>query len=103
MRKADGTGLLSIVLHIMATLTSFISLLRMVLILKHKSNGGWRALHYAACNGNLPFIQELISRYHVDINARENDGTTALWLARHTTHYLHRTIIAFLQANGGIE
>jgi hypothetical protein len=71
--------------------------------LEAQSNGGWRALHYAACNANLSFIQELISRYQHDINARENDGTTALWYARHTTHYLHRTIIAFLQSNGGIE
>jgi hypothetical protein len=60
---------------------------------------GERALHDAAYNGNLPFIQELISRYHVDINARRNDGRTALMLARAR---FHSTIITFLQRNGGI-
>ena len=60
---------------------------------------GWRALHYAANYGHLPFMQELISRYHVDINARRNDGRTALWLARMIPH---PTVITFLQSNGGI-
>jgi ankyrin repeat protein len=32
----------------------------------------------AAYKGHLPFVQELISRYHVDINARDNHGNTAL-------------------------
>ena len=41
-----------------------------------------RALHWAAWIGNLFFVQELISRYHVDINARENNGSTALGEAR---------------------
>jgi hypothetical protein len=71
--------------------------------LEAQDDHGSRALHFATCYHQLPSIQELVSRYHVDINARENDGTTALWWARHTTHYLHRTIIAFLQSNGGIE
>ena len=34
---------------------------------------GRRALHYS-----FPVIQELISRYHVDINARRNDCGTVL-------------------------
>jgi hypothetical protein len=59
---------------------------------------GCRALHSAACNDNLPIIQELISRYHVDINARWNDGRTALSLASGRPD-----IITFLRANGGIE
>jgi hypothetical protein len=63
---------------------------------------GWRALHSAAYNGNLPFIQELISRYHVDINARNNYGRTALTLARHGFPHAD-IIITFLRANGGIE
>ena len=70
--------------------------------LEAQENDGWRTLHFAADRGHLPFIQELISRYHVDINARDNDGTTALGLARHGDPHPHPTIIAFLQANGGI-
>jgi hypothetical protein len=67
--------------------------------LEAQSNYGERALHYAARYGNLPFIQELISRYHVDINARMNNGETALMLARAR---FHSTVITFLQSNGGI-
>jgi hypothetical protein len=70
--------------------------------LEAQDNDGERALHWAANYGHLPFIQELISRYHVDINARRNDGRTALWMARNG-HRPHPTAIAFLQANGGIE
>jgi hypothetical protein len=61
---------------------------------------GRRALHNASLYGYLPFIQELVSRYHVDINARENNGITALRLARARNH---STVIAFLQSYGGIE
>jgi ankyrin repeat protein len=57
-------------------------------------------LHWAADNGHLPIIQELISRYHVDINARRNDGRTALTMAR---DWHHTEIITFLQENGGIN
>jgi hypothetical protein len=69
--------------------------------LEVQKNNGWRALHIAARYGDLPFIQELISKYHVDINARVNDGRTALMLAR-ARLYPHRTVITFLQSNGGI-
>jgi len=72
--------------------------------LEAQSNNGIRALHRAAIHGHLPFIQDLISRYHVDINARVNRrGRTALWLARHGDPHSHPTVIAFLQANGGFE
>jgi hypothetical protein len=67
--------------------------------LEAQDNNGWRALHFAAIRGHLPFIQELISRYHVDINARRNDGRTALLIAR---MFGRTEIITFLQANGGI-
>jgi hypothetical protein len=71
--------------------------------LEAQSNYGWRALHSAAFHGNLPFIQELISRYHVDINARDNNGRTALRLARHGNPHLHPQVITFLQENGGVD
>jgi hypothetical protein len=67
--------------------------------LEAQEDDGRRALHCAARYGRLPFIQELISRYHVDINARDNDGRTALWEARAGNH---PTVITFLQLNGGI-
>jgi hypothetical protein len=67
--------------------------------LEAQSNDGGRALHCAADYGHLPFIQELISRYRVDINARVNDGRTAFMLARALNH---STVIHFLQSNGGI-
>jgi ankyrin repeat protein len=70
--------------------------------LEAQCNGGWRVLHCAARYGHLPFIQELISRYHVDINARDNDGRTALRLARNGDPHPHPTVITFLEANGGI-
>jgi hypothetical protein len=70
--------------------------------LEAQENDGYRALHWATRYGHLPFIQELISRYHVDINARVNDGTTALWMARHGQPHPHPPVITFLQANGGI-
>ena len=69
--------------------------------LEAQSNDGERALHSAARYGHLPFIQELISRYHVDINARRKDGRTALRLA---ARMFGRTeIITFLQENGCID
>jgi hypothetical protein len=64
--------------------------------LESQDNAGMRALHFAAWDGNLPIMQELISRYHVDINARSTDGRTALSWA------FEPEIFIFLQANGGI-
>ena len=71
--------------------------------LEAQNNDGRRALHIAASYGHLPFIQELISRYHVDINARANNERTALWLAIHGFPHPHPTVITFLQSNGGID
>jgi hypothetical protein len=68
--------------------------------LEAQDDHGERALHKAAYSGHLPFIQELISRYHVDINASDNNGRTALRLARARNH---STVITFLQSYGGIE
>ena len=70
--------------------------------LEAQSISGYRVLHSAALHGHLPFIQELISRYHVDINARENDGRTALTLASQGDPHPHPPVITFLESNGGI-
>jgi ankyrin repeat protein len=67
--------------------------------LEAQDRNGMRALHFAAKYGHLPFIQELVSRYHVDINARENDGRTALSMAM---SYDRTAAAAFLRAKGGI-
>jgi hypothetical protein len=71
--------------------------------LETQDNYGWRVLHTTSLYGYLPFIQELMSRYHVDINARDYDGTTALGLARHGHPHPHPTVITFLESSGGIE
>ena len=71
--------------------------------LEAQSSCGSRALHFAADEGHLPFIQELISRYHVDINARDNEGTTALSWAINGNPHPHPKVISFLQSYGGIE
>ena len=80
--------------------------------LEAQHDDGWRALHFAARFGHLPFIQDLISRYHVDINARM-DESTALSITRNLAQHMtalkmvkslvHNTIMAYIQANGGIE
>jgi ankyrin repeat protein len=68
--------------------------------LEAQSNYGRRALHCAALLDNLPFVQELVSRYHVDINARDRYGDTALW----TSRIIGVTATAaFLEENGGSE
>jgi hypothetical protein len=68
--------------------------------LEAQNNGGGRVLHWAADKGHLSFIQELVSRYHVDINARTSSGNTALGLSSQRNYSL---VIAYLQANGGSE
>jgi hypothetical protein len=70
--------------------------------LEAQDDDGWRVLHKAAWMGHLPFIQELISRYHVDINARDNYEETALSRARNGHPHPHPTVITFLESNGGI-
>jgi len=68
--------------------------------LEAQNNGGGRVLHWAADKGNLSFVQELISRYKVDINARTNSGNTAVGLSSQRNHI---AVIAYLIANGGSE
>jgi cell division protein FtsB len=65
--------------------------------LEAEDDEGWRALHKSALFGHLPFVKELVTRYHVDINARENHGNTAL----HDENEIE--INRFLEANGAIR
>ena len=65
--------------------------------LEAEDDGGWRALHQSALCGHLAFVKELVTRYHVDINATENHGNTAL-------HHVNEIEInRFLEANGAIR
>ena len=73
--------------------------------LEAEDDSGWRALHKSALFGHLPFVKELITRYHVDINSRDNHGKTALSIAIYDLYYDdNKNIISeFLDANGGIK
>jgi hypothetical protein len=42
----------------------------------------WRPLHWAAKYGHISIVKELIEVRNADINARDEDGRTALWMAR---------------------
>ena len=68
--------------------------------LEAQDDKGKRTLHWVTGNGHFPFIRELISRYHVDINARSNYGETALWNARDRRE---RVIMDFFGEIGGTE
>ena len=47
-----------------------------------KTDSGLTALHYASDKGHLEIVQYLIETCHVDMEAKDNDGETALDLAR---------------------
>jgi ankyrin repeat protein len=61
---------------------------------------GWKVLHNASLGGNLHIVKELVTRYHVDINAKDVLMKTAVGNARRENH---PDVVAFLQANGGID
>ncbi len=63
------------------------------------SNAGWRPLHWAAYGGHISVVKELIEERNAEINARTNDGRTALSLA---TQENKPHIAAYLVSNGGI-
>ena len=60
---------------------------------------GWRPLHFAACNGPITVVKELIEERNAEINARINDGRTALTMAR---QYNKPDVAAYLVSHGGI-
>jgi uncharacterized protein len=64
-----------------------------------QTGAGLTALHFSTSQGHTIFYEQLITRYHVDINVRMTNGTTSLGLAR---EWNRPEIARFLLANGGI-
>ena len=64
------------------------------------SNDGRRPLHTAAMNGRISVVKELIEERNAEINARDEDGWTALTYARHNNE---PDVAAYLVLHGGIE
>ena len=60
---------------------------------------GSRPLHRASMNGHISVVKELIEERNAEINARANDGWTALTNARQQHR---RDIAAYLVSHGGI-
>jgi hypothetical protein len=64
-----------------------------------RNNGGYRPLHSAACNGRFSIVKELIEVRNADINARNDEGWTALRFAR---EHSKADIAAYLVSHGGV-
>jgi ankyrin repeat protein len=60
---------------------------------------GSRPLHLAAMYGHISVVKELIEVRNADINARDDDGRTALMYARGNSH----DTVVYLISKGGIE
>jgi len=67
--------------------------------IKLKNTVGWRPLHYAALWGHISVVKELIEERNAEINARDNEGDTALTWARHENK---PDVAAYLVSRGGI-
>jgi ankyrin repeat protein len=61
---------------------------------------GSRPLHWAALNGHIYVVKELIEERNAEINARDDDGRTALWEAREKGY---DEIAAYLVSHGGLD
>ena len=61
---------------------------------------GGRPLHFAAINGHISVVKELIEERNAEINARTDDGRTALRMARQNNK---DDVTAYLVSRGGIE
>ena len=59
---------------------------------------GLTPLHYAACYAHISIVKELIEERNAEINARTDDGWTALMWASNKPD-----IAAYLISHGGIE
>jgi len=65
-----------------------------------RSDNGYRPLHFAAMCGHISIVKELIEVRNAYINARNDDGETALTIS---TDRDNREIAAYLVSQGGIE
>ena len=61
---------------------------------------GSRPLHIAAAYGQISVVKELIEVRNADINARDDDGRTALRVARGKSH---DKVVDYLVSHDGIE
>ena len=61
---------------------------------------GRRTLHNAVFYGHISVVKELIEVRHAEINARDNDGRTALWWARQKRVV---EIASCLVSRGGVD
>ena len=66
---------------------------------KLKNTAGWRPLHYAAIWGRISVVKELIEERNAEINARDNEGMTALRCARDGDKH---DVAAYLVLRGGV-
>jgi len=64
-----------------------------------RANREWRPLHSAAWKGHISVVKELIEERSAEINARTDDGRTALRVAN---HYNKPDVAAYLISRGGI-
>ena len=64
------------------------------------SYDGWRPLHRAAIWGHISVVKELIEERNAEINARTDNGRTALRIARQCNK---PDVAAYLVSRGGIE
>ncbi len=65
-----------------------------------RDGGGRKPLQCAACNGHISVVKELIEERNAEINARDEDGETALTNARINDK---PNTAAYLVSHGGIE
>ena len=65
-----------------------------------RGNNGRRPLHLAAVYGHISVMKELIEERNAEINARDDDGMTALTCS---TRRNNPIITSYLISHGGIE
>jgi ankyrin repeat protein len=99
MRKADMIRLHFILLLVKAIFKIVRLLCDHGADIETHDKWGMRTLHFAAKNGHISIIKELIEVRNAQINARNNNGMTALQLAR---LYNKPDIVAYLLSKGGI-
>ena len=66
-----------------------------------QDDSGMRPLHDAAGRGQISVVKELIEERNAEINARSDDGDTALWWARYLP-VTNGEVAAYLVSREGI-